>query len=361
VSERSLRCAILGAGGYIGQHFARLLADDPIMGRPQLFGSDRSSGRTLAEVWRLEEPPPPELGGQMITRRSASQIVRGKFDLVFSALPSGTAGPIESELVRRGVCVFTNAADHRMDARVPLLIPEVNPTHLGLLAPRRAGRGILVANPNCSTTGLALALAPVVGTLRPRRVHVATYQARSGAGIPGLESLGLSSNVVPFIAEEEEKIERESQRILGRVARGRVHPLPLPVLAQCGRVDVRDGHLEAVTIEARRHPPLRDILHAWTSFDPLRDHDLPTAPHPPIVLRPESDRPQPRLDVWAGSPGRARGMAVVVGRPRWTPPFLRFFLLSHNAVRGGAGGSVLNAELAAEQGWLAVRSTGSGT
>ncbi|MFZ3355530.1 MAG: aspartate-semialdehyde dehydrogenase [Thermoplasmata archaeon] len=360
MSGRLRRCAILGASGYIGQHFARLLADHPIFAPPHLLGSDRSSGRTLAEVWRLDEPPPDELSAQRIIRRTVSQIVRERFDLVFSALPSGTAGPIESELVRRGVCVFTNAADHRMNERVPLLIPEVNPTHLGLLASRATGRGFLVANPNCSTTGLVLALAPILRTLAPRQVHVTTFQARSGAGIPGLDSADFSGNVVPYIEEEEEKIESESQRLLGRFMHGRVRPLELPLLAQCGRVDVRDGHLEAVTVEARRRPPLRDILRAWKDFDPLGDRNLPTAPHPPILVRSENDRPQPRLDAWDGTPARARGMAVVVGRPRWTPPFLRFFLLSHNAIRGGAGGSVLNAELASEQGWLTISTGGGG-
>ncbi|MFZ0892190.1 MAG: aspartate-semialdehyde dehydrogenase [Thermoplasmata archaeon] len=359
MSDRERRCAILGASGYVGQHFARLLARHPMFSLPQLIGSDRSAGRTLAEVWRLEEPPPVDLAQQRIERRTVSQIAREGFDLVFSALPSGTAGSIETELARHGVCVFTNAADHRMDAGVPLLVPEVNSAHLGLLATRPAARGLIIANPNCSTTGLVLALASILGTLAPRRIQVTTYQARSGAGILGLDSARITNNVVPYIEKEEEKIESESQRILGRLMHGLVRPLALPFFAQCARVDVRDGHLEAVTVEARRRPTLREILRAWKEFDPLIDRNLPTAPHPPILVRSESDRPQPRLDSWAGTPARARGMAVVVGRPRWTPPFLRFFLLSHNAVRGGAGGSILNAELACEQGWLGASSEGS--
>jgi aspartate-semialdehyde dehydrogenase len=355
VSERTLRTAILGSGGYVGQHFARLLANHPYFEVPQLFGSRPSSSRTLSKVWRLGGDPPHNLADEKITYRTPRQIAHDGVDVVFSALPSGSAARIESELVRRGVSVFTNAADHRMDASVPLLVPEVNPAHLSLLAHRPRGGGILVANPNCSVTGLVLALAPLRRLLRARRVHVTTFQARSGAGISGLDSAEISRNVVPFIPEEEEKLERESQRILTSATGGRLRPRPLPIVAHCGRVDVRDGHLEAVTIEALRRPTLNEILRAWRKFDPLAGRALPTAPHPPIEVRGAADRPQPRLDVWAGAPSRARGMAVVVGRPRWNPPFFRFFLLLHNAVRGGAGGSVLNAELATNLGWLAPR------
>jgi aspartate-semialdehyde dehydrogenase len=272
--------------------------------------------------------------------------------VVFSALPSGTAGPLETELTRRGVSVFSNASDHRLDPRVPLLVPEVNAGHLSIADRRPRGQGLLVTNPNCSTTGLVLALAPIVGLLRPRAVHVTTYQALSGAGYPGVPSLSITDNVVPFIEGEEEKIARESARLLG-VRRGRrVIPSPVPFIAHCARVGTREGHLEAVTVEATRSVRGADLEDAWTEFDPLRSESLPTAPHPPVELRSESDRPQPLRDRWAGRPSRARGMAAVVGRVRWDPPFLRFFVLSHNAVRGGAGGSVLNAELALARGAL---------
>ena len=222
----------------------------------------------------------------------------------------------------------------------------MNARHLRGLAARARGRSLLVTNPNCTATGLVLALAPVWPLLSPRVVHVSTYQALSGAGFPGVASLSITDNVVPYIPHEEEKVAEESNRILGSIREGRVSPRVVPFLANCARVPVRDGHLEAVTVEAQRRPSLAALTGAWKQFDPLRRLELATAPHPPIELRSHADRPQPSRDRWAGEPERARGMAAVVGRIRWDPPFLRFFVLSHNAVRGGAGGSVLNAELA---------------
>ncbi|MCI4368108.1 MAG: aspartate-semialdehyde dehydrogenase, partial [Thermoplasmata archaeon] len=272
--------------------------------------------------------------------------------VLFSALPSGTAGPFETACARRGIAVFTNAADHRLDPDVPLLVPEVNLGHLCLLEHRPKGRAPIVANPNCTTTGLVVALAPLRGLLRPRSVHVASYQAISGAGYPGVPSLSIADNVVPFIPEEEEKVAQESARILGRAGSVGVTPWKPAVLAQCARVNVREGHLEAVTVESRSRASLEELVGAFRKFDPLSKAGLPTAPHPPVIWRPQADRPQPLRDRWAGGPGRTRGMAVVVGRLRWTPPYLRFFLLSHNAVRGGAGGSVLNAEAALREGYL---------
>lgn len=346
MSDEPIPSAILGASGYIGQHFARLLAEHPWFGTPTLVATERSEGKSLGDVWQLAEAPPPPLENRKLVARSAAVLVRSGVRVAFSALPSGTAGPLESELVRRGVSVFSNAADHRMDRDVPLLVPEVNADHLNLFRPHDPARAILVTNPNCSTTGLVLALAPVRGLLKPQTVHVATYQALSGAGFPGVPSLSIADNIVPFIREEEEKVERESCRILGTRRNRTIVAARLPVLAHCARVATREGHLEAVTLEASRRPSLRELERAWKSFDPLRDLDLPTAPHPPVELRTEIDRPQPLRDRWAGHPLRARGMAAVVGRIRWNPPYLRFFVLSHNAVRGGAGASVLNAELA---------------
>ena len=351
-SAPRLPVAILGASCYIGQHFARLLADHPSFELVSLTAGEHSEGKRLADVWQLAEAPPPGVADFVLRTRGPAQLAREGVRLAFSALPSGPAGPVESELVRRGVSVFSNAADHRMDPRVPLLVPEVNGDHLGLLPRARSGRGVLVTNPNCSTTGLVLALAPVAELLRPKVVHVATYQALSGAGYPGVPSLAITDNVVPFIRHEEEKLEQETARILGTRRGSRVVPLPTPVLAHCARVGTREGHLEAVTVEALHRPSRSEVEDAWREFDPLGGLALPTAPHPPVEVRGEVDRPQPLRDRWAGTPPRARGMAAVVGRIRWEPPYLRFFVLSHNAVRGGAGGSVLNAELALARGAL---------
>lgn len=343
--------AILGASGYIGQHFARLLGDHPFFAPPILVGSDRSAGKRLEELWQLAEDVPESVGRQRLHALTPRELSARGVRVVFGALPSGTAGALESESRRRGMHVFSNSSDHRMDPDVPLLIPEVNAAHLRALAPRRRG-GLLVTNPNCTAAGLVLGLAPIWKLLAPREIHLASYQALSGAGLPGVASLSITDNVVPFIREEEEKVAEETRRMLGTPRNGRIRPRREPVLAHCARVGVRDGHLEAITLTARRRPSRSEILEAWRRFDPLAGAPLPTLPHPPIVLRAEPDRPQPVRDRWAGDPPRARGMAVSIGRVRWDAPYLRFYLLVHNAVRGGAGGSVSNAELAHSYGLL---------
>lgn len=351
-SSPDIPCAIVGASGYIGQHFARLLAEHPRFLPPVLVGSERTVGRPMGELWQLGNDAPRSVRTTRMIHASPRKLAALGVRVVFSALPSSTAGAFEQELVRRGVHVFTNAADHRMDPNVPLLVPEVNPEHLELARSRPRRAGVLVADPNCTTAGLVVALRPIWALTEPAEVHVASYQALSGAGFPGVASLAIQDNVVPFIPKEEEKVVEESHRILGRMHAGRVRAVDVPFAVQCARVPVRDGHLEAVTVLARKRPTLSQLRRAWEGFDPLRGRSLPTAPHPAVVLRREADRPQPVLDRWAGNPERARGMAVTVGRVRWDPPYLRFFCLSHNAVRGGAGGSVLNAELALDDGLL---------
>lgn len=341
-----LPVAVLGASGYVGQHFVRLLADHPRF-EPVLLGAGpRSEGHRLGELWAIPESPCP-MPDRQLQRLTPAKISAAKIRIAFSALPSGTAASLENGLLRRQVDVFSNAADLRHDARGTLLIPEINGSRLRPVHKRP----LLVTNPNCTATGLALALAPVLPLLRAVAIHMTSYQAMSGAGIPGLGSLAIADNVIPYIAGEEEKVGAETQLLLEAV-RDRSGKSVVPILAHCARVPVRDGHLEAVTVRARATPDLESLHSAWRGYDPLAASRCISAPHPPVVLRPEPDRPQPLRDRWAGSPERARGMAVSVGRVRWMPPYLRFFSLSHNAVRGAAGGSVLNAEWADELGWF---------
>ncbi|MGC2289889.1 MAG: aspartate-semialdehyde dehydrogenase, partial [Thermoplasmata archaeon] len=252
--SEKLPTAVLGASGYIGQHFARLLARHPTFATPLLVGGERSEGQRLEELWQLTEEPPPELAAEPLRPLSPAQLQSAGVRIVFSAIPSGVAGPVETECRRRGIHVFTNAADHRLDPDVPLLVPEVNAGHLRVLGARAYGRALLVSNPNCTATGLVLALAPVWKLLDPKVVHVTSFQALSGAGFPGVSSLSIADNVVPFIPHEEEKVAEESNRIFGAARNGRIIPNRVPFLANCARVAVRDGHLEALTVEARRRP-----------------------------------------------------------------------------------------------------------
>jgi aspartate-semialdehyde dehydrogenase len=342
--------AVLGAGGLVGQQFVRLLDRHPSFEVRRLTGRGRSSARRLEQLWRVSAAPPAEIAAMPLRPDTPADLVRAGIRIAFSALPSGTAGPIEAALRRKGIQVFSNAADHRLAPGVPLVVPEVNPARL--TSPAGAGGARIVTNPNCTTTGLVLALAPVWRELRPRAVHVASYQALSGAGASALDDPRLRDTVVPHIPHEEEKVAREAAELLRELGSPQGAAPTTRLLAQCARVPVSVGHLEAITVEARRRPSLARLDRAWRDFDPLATMRLPTAPHPPVIARREPDRPQPGLDRWAGAPRRARGMAVSVGRVRWEGPYLRLFALVHNTVRGAAGGSLLNAELALAYGLL---------
>jgi aspartate-semialdehyde dehydrogenase len=352
-----LRTAIAGAGGWIGQHFARLLGDHPWFEPPRLFGGPSTVGRFLEDVWLLPDSPCPEsLAKVKLEPLRPRTLERLRIPVVFSALPASDARELEPRLVKRGISVFSNASAHRLDPGVPLLMPEVNADHLSEVTVSGRSGALLVTNPNCSTAGLVLGLAPLRAYLdRRTTVYVSTYQALSGAGYQGVPSLAITDNVVPYIPEEEEKMHLETRKILGRVRRGRLQEAPFEVLAHCARVSSREGHLMSVTVGLKPGAPEEGLGRAWDHFPPARGPDgarLPTAAERPVIWRTEPDRPQPLRDRWAGSPERARGMAVTVGRVRITGRHLRFFLLVHNAVRGGAGGSVLNAELAYARGLL---------
>ena len=343
-----IRVGILGATGMVGQRFLQLLEGHPHFAVTALAASDRSRGKPYAEAcaWRLAGDM-PAAAREMLVRDPEPPL---DCDLVFSSLPGDVAGPLETRFARAGYPVISNSSSHRMDDQVPLLVPEVNPEHLAVLdACVGAGPGCIVTNPNCSTVMIALALAPLAARFGVEAVSVTTLQALSGAGYPGVASLDITDNVVPFIADEEEKIERETRKILGRLNGGRVEPAGFAVGAQCHRVNVVDGHLAAVRVKLGRAAEPAELREAFASFTALPQQlRLHTAPERPILVRDEPDRPQPRLDRDAG-----RGMSVTVGRiARDAVLGHRFVALSHNTIRGAAGAAILNAELLLAKGYL---------
>jgi aspartate-semialdehyde dehydrogenase len=335
--------SILGATGTVGQKFVRLLADHPWFEVAAVAASSTSAGKPYEQVarWREPVPLPGNIAG-MIARDCAPPLP-GR--IVFSALDAEVAGTIEQAFARAGAVVVTNARTHRMDPDVPLLIPEVNADHLALVDCQRESRGwkgAILANPNCSTAALALALAPLHRAFGIKQLFVSTMQAVSGAGYPGVPSLDIVGNVIPHIGGEEEKIERESRKILGTLANGTVEPAEFAVSVHANRVAVVDGHMATVSVGFERRVRPEEAAEAIRDFrGPPRVARLPSSPTPPVELDVRVDRPQPRLDIDRGS-----GMAVTVGRLRPCPILdLRLVLLGHNTVRGAAGQGVQIAEL----------------
>jgi len=344
-----IEVGVLGATGMVGQQFLHLLAAHPWFRPSWLAASERSQGRRYSEAspWRLDTPMPDSIGSQVV--ETATPGVGPK--LVFSALDASVAGELESAFAEAGHIVISNARNHRMDHVVPLLVPEVNAEHLGLLdrqAPERGWPGAIVTNPNCSTVALTMALGPL-RQFGLRSCLVTTMQAVSGAGYPGVPSLDILGNVIPFIAGEEEKIETEAKKILGRFEGGAVRAHPLDVSAHANRVPVIDGHTETVSVAFDDAPGFDDLRAAFAAFtgEPQR-LELPSAPAAPLMYLDEPNRPQPRLDA-----RRGQGMTVTVGRLRpckvlhW-----KFVVLGHNTIRGAAGAAILNSELMAAQGRL---------
>jgi aspartate-semialdehyde dehydrogenase len=339
MSAARVPVAVLGATGTVGQKFVRLLADHPWFELAAVAASEASAGKAYGDVVRWREPMPiPERVARMVVRPCAPPL---DARIVFSALDAGVARPIEEAFAAGGAYVVTNTKSLRMDPDVPLLVPEVNAAQLALLDEQRARRGWrggVVANPNCSTAALVLALAPLHRAFGVERAFVATMQATSGAGYPGVASLDILGNVVPFIGGEEEKIETETRKILDA---------DVVVSAHTNRVAVIDGHLEVASVGlARRATPeeAMEALAAFTGDETVRG--LPSSPARPIEVDPRADRPQPRLDIERGG-----GMTVTVGRVRPCPLLdLRLVLLGHNTVRGAAGAAIQNAELLVARG-----------
>lgn len=343
-------CAILGATGMVGQRFVQLLEGHPVFEPVVLTASDRRTGTDYGRSvrWLLETPIPEGAKDIPLTRLDLEDIYDSGARLVFSALPAEVAGPLETGLAGKGVWVFSNAAAHRMDPHVPILVPEVNAGHLDIIEGQDTP-GKIVTNANCSATGLVMGLAPI-RHLGIERVIVTTYQALSGAGHPGVPSLDILGNVVPYIKGEEEKLAAETKRILGSARGCEIKDHPMEVLASCARVSVENGHLEAVVVEFGEVHTVDAITEAFRSFTPSDEvGSLHSAPETPVILTTEPDRPQPKFDVLNGG-----GMAATVGRLKVDGRRARFYLLSHNTIRGAAGGSILNAELAFDRGLLEV-------
>lgn len=347
---RRLRVALFGATGLVGQRLLRRLAAHPDFEAVAVAASERSAGRRYAEAVRWLSPGDiPSSAAGLVVRTADELAAAGGYDLALSALDAEAARRVEPLLVERGVTVVTNASAHRMDPDVPLVVPEVNPDHLEILRERSAGRGALVANPNCATIGLVLALAPLVERFGVERVRVTTLQAASGAGLPGVPALDLLGNVVPGIAGEEEKLESEPAKILGRRRGARIEPAALAVSADTHRVPVVDGHLLAVSVGLGRRVTAAEAERAFDEYrPPVAARELPSAPERALERVAGGQRPQPRLDA-----GRGGGMTVTVGRLRPCPLFdLRFTALVDNVERGAAGGTILLAELLTRVGFV---------
>lgn len=343
-----IEVGILGATGTVGQRFITLLADHPWFEVTFLGASDRSAGKPYREAcnWQLEGAPPAGIGDRIVEECTPGRAPR----LVFSSMSGKEAGEIEGAFAAAGHLVVSNSSHFRMAADVPLLIPEVNAEHLGLLPAqkKRGWAGAMVTNPNCAAMVVAMALAP----LRPfgiRRAAVTTFQAVSGAGYPGVASLDILGNVIPYIGGEEEKLEVEPQKILGTLEGERIEPLAFPLSAACHRVAAIDGHMVSLSVEFAQRPEKADLEAAFRVFSGVpQERRLPTAPERPIHYMTAPDRPQTRKDV-----NLERGMATAVGRLR-PCSILHYKLaaLSHNVVRGAAGAAVLNAELMHSEGLL---------
>jgi aspartate-semialdehyde dehydrogenase len=348
------RAGVLGATGIVGQRLVQLLAHHPWFELSELAASERSAGKRFGDAarWHLDEPMPAQARDLVVKSLEPTL----DCDFVFSALDSSVAGPAEEEFARAGYPVVSNSKNHRMDPLVPLLIPEVNAAHLDAIAVQQKKRGydtgFIVTNPNCSTAGLVLVLKPLADAFGLEKIFVVTMQAISGAGYPGVPAMDIQANVVPFISGEEEKLEEEPQKLLGKWDGSRFVEAGLGISAHCNRVPVLNGHLECVSLSLKKIASLHEVREALGTFEVDAElASLPTAVRNPVVVLEEDNRPQPRRDVDAG-----KGMAAVVGRVRECPLLdIKLTLLSHNLIRGAAGAALLNAELLAARGFLKPR------
>ena len=349
-AAKKWRAGVLGATGLVGQRLVKLLAGHPWFELTEVAASERSSGKSYAEAvrWHLDGPI-PEAARNLVVKSLDPSL---ECDFVFSALDSSVAGGAEEDFARAGYPVVSNSKNHRMDPDVPLLIPEVNASHLDAIPTQQKNRGysgFIVTNPNCSTAGLVLVLKPLADAFGLEKVFAVTLQAVSGAGYPGVASMDIHANVIPFISGEEEKMESEPQKLLGRWDGARFIDAGLGLSAHCNRVPVLEGHLECISVSLKKIACLKEVREALRNFEVTAElASLPSAIRHPVIVIDGEDRPQPRRDVHAGN-----GMAAVVGRVRECPLLdIKLTLLSHNLVRGAAGAALLNAELLAARGFL---------
>ena len=347
---------ILGATGMVGQRFIQLLENHPWFNITWLAASDRSAGKTYAEAcaWRLDTPLPARIA-QMVLQPNTPEAAGPDLPrIIFSSIDAPIARDLEPRFAAAGCAVISNSSAFRMAPDVPLVVPEVNADHLAVLesqATRRSSGGYIVTNPNCCAIGLVLPLAPLESRFGIDKLFVSTMQAVSGAGYPGVASLDILGNIIPYIKNEEEKLQEEVAKLLGTSTTTGFNPATLTLSAHCNRVPVIDGHTECVSIKLRTPATHAEILAAWAEFQPLHGKGLnglhlPSAPIFPVEYAPEDTRPQPRLDLMRG-----QGMTTTVGRLRPCTLFdWKFTLLSHNTIRGAAGAAILNAEILAVMG-----------
>jgi aspartate-semialdehyde dehydrogenase len=348
--KQKIPVGVLGATGMVGQHFVKFLDGHPWFELTWVGASDRSAGKKYngATHWRLDGSMPARIADLTVAECKAGA---GAPKLVFSAMDASVATEIEREFAESGHVVVSNSKNHRMENDVPLLVPEINPDHLQLLAAQKKNRGwkgMITTNPNCSTVALTMGLAPLK-QFGIEQVIATTMQAISGAGYPGVASMDIMANVIPFIGGEEEKMQMETQKIMGDFAGDHIAPLAAKVSAHCNRVPSVDGHLVAVSVKLREKPTVAQLIEAIEHYTSVpQKKKLPSAPVPPVLYMHEENRPQPRRDAMRGN-----GMQVTVGRLRHCQVLdFKFVCLGHNTIRGAAGAAVLNAELMQSEGWL---------
>lgn len=346
-----IKVGILGATGMVGQRFVELLQNHPWFEITEIAASEKSAGLKYKEAvagrWKIGSEIPEKIANMKVKECNPNL----NCSIVFSALDAEVAGQIEADFAKNGYIVSSNAKNYRMEADVPLLIPEVNSEHLELIKQQKKNRnwkGFIVTNPNCTAIGLVLALKPLHQNFGLKKVIMTSMQALSGAGYPGVASLDIIDNVIPFISGEEEKVEIEALKLLGKLNKNKVNNANIKVSAHCNRVNVQDGHLETVSVELEKKPKIEEVINCFKNFNPLKNLKLPSAPKNPIIVKMENDRPQPRLDR-----NLENGMAIVIGRIRKCNVLdYRFILLSHNTIRGAAGAAILNAELMKARGYI---------